>query len=87
MNIISVIDCKIPVGFLIDETCSLSGQAESITDLGKQLVRKMQLLESKISQYVLTTVNDKSYISERNIFFKIKTESAHSFMEELDKIK
>ena len=80
-------ECKIPVGFLIDETCSLSEMASSITELGKLLVTKMQTMESKISNYVLTTVNDKSYKIERNVFFKLKTGSAHNFMEELDKIK
>ena len=80
-------NCKIPVGFLIDETCSLSESSFSISGLSKQLIRRMQIMESKISKYILVTVNDKSYKPERNVKLKIKTRSANSFMVELDKIK
>ena len=46
----------------------------------------MQVLESKVSDYVLTTVNDQSYREERYVFFKLKTSSPHNLMEVLDNI-
>merc|ERR1719347_2136544 len=80
-------ECKIPVGFLIDETCSQSVVSTSLTNLVKRLINKMQVLKSKVSDYVLTTVNDQSYREERNVFFKLKTSSPHNLMEVLDTIK
>ena len=72
---------------MIDETCSQSDISGSMTDLVKLLINKMQVQESKISNYVLTTVNDKSYKEERNVFFRLHSPSPHHLMEELDRIK
>ena len=80
-------DCKVQLGFLIDETCSQVDSEILIKAITKELVGNVQVLAEKIKDYLLVTVNDVSYRLERNVNFRLSTKNNEDFLDSLNTIK
>ena len=80
-------DCKVQVGFMIDETCSQEKSEILINAIAKQIVGNVQALAEKIKEYLLVTVTDISYKQDRNVNFKLSTKNNMEFLENLKLIK
>ena len=80
-------DCKVQLGFLIDETCSQVDSEILIKAITKELVGNVQVLAEKIKDYLLVTVNDVSYRHERNVNFRLSTKNNEELLDSLNTIK
>merc|ERR1712155_57128 len=80
-------DCKVQVGFMIDETCSQEKSEMLINAIAKQIVGNVQALAEKIKEYLLVTVTDVSYKQDRNVNFKLSTKNNMEFLDNLKLIK
>ena len=78
---------KIQLGFLIDETCSQEDSAELINSIARDIVGKAQVMADRIKQYILVTVNDVSYQTERNVAFRLATPIYTEFLDALQRVK
>ena len=80
-------DCKVQLGFLIDETCSQKESEVLINAIAKEIVGNVQVLAEKIKDYLLVTVTDVSYRHERNVNFQLSTKNNEAFLDSISAIK
>ena len=80
-------DCKVQLGFLIDETCSQKESEILINAIAKEIVGNVQVLAEKINDYLLVTVTDVSFRHERNVNFQLSTKNNEAFLDSLSGIK